>query len=64
MISLEIDPLIAVAVMAATACTDAIYVLFTNAVVKRRACPPPAGAASGTCSPRSRSSPIPTIGAM
>src|SRR5687767_14789631 len=37
--SLEIDPLIAVAVSAATALTDAIYVLFTNAVVKRRRLP-------------------------
>jgi hypothetical protein len=39
MISLQIDPLIALAVVAATACTDAIYVLFTNAVVKRRRLP-------------------------
>jgi len=31
-----IDPLIAAAVVVATACTDAVYVLFTNAVVRRR----------------------------
>jgi hypothetical protein len=36
---LEIDPLIAAAVVAATALTDAIYVLFTNSVVKRRRLP-------------------------
>jgi uncharacterized membrane protein YhaH (DUF805 family) len=35
----EIDPLIAAAVIAATACTDAIYVMFTNAVVRRRRLP-------------------------
>ena len=35
----DIDLLIAAAVMAATACTDAVYVLFTNAVVKRRRFP-------------------------
>lgn len=35
----QIDPLIAVAVMAATACTDAVYVMFTNAVVKRKRLP-------------------------
>jgi hypothetical protein len=35
----EIDPLIAFAVMAATAATDAIYVMFTNAVVRRRRLP-------------------------
>ena len=39
MISFDIDPLIAAAVVAATAATDAIYVLFTNAVVKRRRLP-------------------------
>jgi uncharacterized membrane protein YhaH (DUF805 family) len=37
--SLAFDPLIALAVVVATACTDAIYVLFTNAVVKRRRFP-------------------------
>jgi uncharacterized membrane protein YhaH (DUF805 family) len=37
--SLAIDPLIALAVLVATACTDAIYVLFTTAVVKRRRLP-------------------------
>jgi uncharacterized membrane protein YhaH (DUF805 family) len=36
---IHIDPLIAVAVLAATALTDAIYVLFTNAVVRRRRLP-------------------------
>jgi len=36
---LEIDPLIAVAVVAATAYTDAVYVMFTNAVIKRRRLP-------------------------
>jgi uncharacterized membrane protein YhaH (DUF805 family) len=35
----EIDPLIALAVMAATAATDAIYVMFTNAVVRRKRLP-------------------------
>lgn len=35
----EIDPLIAAAVVFATACTDAVYVLFTNAVIKRRRLP-------------------------
>jgi uncharacterized membrane protein YhaH (DUF805 family) len=33
---IAIDPLIAAAVVVATACTDAVYVLFTNAVVRRR----------------------------
>ena len=38
--SIDIDPLIAAAaVMVATACTDAVYVMFTNAVVKRRRLP-------------------------
>lgn len=37
--NIEIDPLLAVAVMFATACTDAVYVLFTNAVIKRRRLP-------------------------
>ena len=36
---IEIDPLIALAVMGATACTDAVYVMFTNAVVRRRRLP-------------------------
>jgi uncharacterized membrane protein YhaH (DUF805 family) len=39
MLSFEIDPLIAAAVVVATACTDAVYVLFTNAVVRRRRLP-------------------------
>lgn len=33
---IHIDPLIAAAVVAATAVTDAIYVMFTHAVVKRK----------------------------
>ena len=37
--SIDIDPLIATAVIVATACTDAVYVMFTNAVVKRRRLP-------------------------
>ena len=37
--SLAFDPLIAIAVVFATACTDAIYVMFTNAVVKRKRLP-------------------------
>ena len=37
--SLPFDPLIAIAVVFATACTDAIYVLFTNTVVKRKRFP-------------------------
>jgi len=36
---LHIDPLIAVAVVVATALTDAIYVMFTNAVVRRKRLP-------------------------
>ncbi len=36
---LEIDPLVAAAVMAATALTDAVYVMFTNAVVRRHRLP-------------------------
>jgi uncharacterized membrane protein YhaH (DUF805 family) len=35
----DIDPLLAAAVMVATACTDAIYVLFMNAVVRRKRLP-------------------------
>jgi len=35
----EIDPLLAMAVIFATACTDAVYVLFTNAVVRRHRLP-------------------------
>jgi uncharacterized membrane protein YhaH (DUF805 family) len=35
----QIEPLIALAVLTATAATDAIYVLFTTAVVKRRRLP-------------------------
>ena len=37
--TLAIDPMIAAAVVVATALTDAIYVMFTNAVVKRRRFP-------------------------
>jgi hypothetical protein len=36
---IHIDPLIAAAVVAATALTDAIYVMFTHAVVKRKRLP-------------------------
>jgi uncharacterized membrane protein YhaH (DUF805 family) len=36
---IDIDPWIAAAVIGATAATDAIYVLFTNAVVRRRRLP-------------------------
>ena len=35
----EIDPFIALAVMGATAATDAVYVMFTNAVVRRHRLP-------------------------
>jgi uncharacterized membrane protein YhaH (DUF805 family) len=35
----EIDPFISLAVMGATAATDAVYVMFTNAVVRRRRLP-------------------------
>jgi hypothetical protein len=38
-VSLQIDPLIALGVLAATAATDAAYVLFTAAVVARRRLP-------------------------
>ena len=34
--SVEIDPLLALGVVVATAATDAVYVLFTSAVVARR----------------------------
>ena len=37
--TLTFDPLIAAAVMAATACTDAVYVMFTSAVVARKRVP-------------------------
>ena len=37
--SFEIEPLLAAAVVVATALTDAVYVMFTNAVVKRRRLP-------------------------
>jgi uncharacterized membrane protein YhaH (DUF805 family) len=36
---ISIDPLIAVAVIVATACTDAVYVMFTNAVLRRKRLP-------------------------
>jgi hypothetical protein len=36
---IQIDPLLALAVMAATALTDAVYVMFTLAVMKRRRLP-------------------------
>ena len=45
--SLAFDPLIAIAVVFATALTDAIYVMFTNAVVKRKRFP--AAAWSSVC---------------
>ncbi len=37
--NLTFDPLIAAAVVAATALTDAVYVMFTNAVIKRKRLP-------------------------
>ncbi|MGZ8388915.1 MAG: hypothetical protein ACXW3R_12765 [Rhodoplanes sp.] len=37
--SLQIDPLIAIGVLVATATTDAAYVMFTSAVVARRRMP-------------------------
>jgi uncharacterized membrane protein YhaH (DUF805 family) len=37
--NLVFDPLIAAAVVAATACTDAVYVMFTTAVIKRKRLP-------------------------
>jgi hypothetical protein len=48
---LQIDPLIGLAVVLATGATDAIYVMFTNSVVKRRRLPAATGAASGICFP-------------
>jgi hypothetical protein len=36
---LEIDPMLALGVVAATAATDAVYVMFTSAVVARRRIP-------------------------
>jgi hypothetical protein len=53
-----INPLTAGAVILATAAADAVYVMFTSAVVAKKRFP----AASGTCSPRSRSSAIPRTG--
>jgi hypothetical protein len=35
----QIDPFIALAVMAATAATDAVYVMFTNAVIRHHRLP-------------------------
>ena len=35
----QIEPLLAVAVVIATALTDAVYVLFTNAVIRRHRLP-------------------------
>ena len=37
--SIDIDPLIAAAVVVATALTDAVYVMFTNAVLRRKRLP-------------------------
>jgi uncharacterized membrane protein YhaH (DUF805 family) len=37
--AIAIDPLIAAAVVVATALTDAVYVMFTNAVVRRKRLP-------------------------
>jgi uncharacterized membrane protein YhaH (DUF805 family) len=37
--AIQIEPLLAAAVVVATALTDAVYVMFTNAVVKRRRLP-------------------------
>ena len=37
--SIDIDPLIAAAVVVATALTDAVYVMFTNAVMRRKRLP-------------------------
>jgi uncharacterized membrane protein YhaH (DUF805 family) len=37
--ALHIDPLLALGVIAATAATDAVYVMFTSAVVARRRVP-------------------------
>jgi hypothetical protein len=37
--NLDIDPLLALGVVLATAATDAVYVLFTSAVVARRRVP-------------------------
>src|SRR4051812_10779322 len=37
--ALDIDPVVAVSVVLATAATDAVYVMFTSAVVARRRLP-------------------------
>jgi uncharacterized membrane protein YhaH (DUF805 family) len=37
--AIQIEPLLAAAVVVATALTDAVYVMFTNSVVKRRRLP-------------------------
>ena len=50
---LAIDPLIALGVVLATAATDAVYVMFTSAVVAPGECRRQAGAAFGTYSPPS-----------
>jgi uncharacterized membrane protein YhaH (DUF805 family) len=39
MLSVDIDPLVAGGVIVATALTDAVYVMFTSAVVARRRIP-------------------------
>ena len=52
-LSLIINPLIAMAVLASTAVTDAAYVFFNAAVTARGAFAPRTGARSGTCCRRS-----------
>ena len=56
-----IDPLTAGAVLLATAATDAVYVMFTSAVVARKRVPA-ATWSSVCCSRRMRSSATPKTG--
>ncbi len=51
MTAFAIDPLTAGAVVLATAATDAVYVLFTSAVVARRRVPAANWSSLCTCSP-------------
>jgi hypothetical protein len=52
--NLQLNPLIAIAVFAATVVTDAVYVFFTAAVAARHRFRAATGVRSGICSPRSR----------
>ena len=57
-----IEPLTAGAVLLATAATDAVYVMFTSAVVARKRVPAATWSSVWYCSPPMRSSAIPRTG--